>query len=310
MTWNAILIRRLMLLIVCLTATSGCTVCQNLRRTMCREPRAYSWKRDRAQSLKLYREWAGEAWARECAALGEMATPEYRAGFLDGFVDYVYAGGNGEPPPLPPREFWNADMRSPQGRRLADDWFAGYRHGAQTARVGGYRESVTVSTSLFQTGYAEPQVAPHYPSADDELPLPNFDLPPPASSEFRLEPAPEPASIDQASHASVTRPVARQNLIATIPEQVPSPEQAPSSVLAAEARRPATRVVRTAPLTTTPRTDAATSIATPEPDGPSPDSQTSTTTMRIMPGPRPSAEPATGAVSRSPKISIAHEFVR
>jgi hypothetical protein len=309
MTWNAILIRRLVLLIVCLTATSGCTVCQNLRRTMCREPHAYSWKRDRAQSLKLYREWAGEAWASECAALGEMATPEYRAGFMDGFVDYVYAGGNGEPPPLPPREFWNADMRSPQGRQMANDWFAGYRHGAQTARLGGYRETVTMSASLYQSAYVEPQFAPHQPSLGDELPLPSFDLPPPESSELRLEPAPLPASIDQASHASVTRPLARPNHIATIPEQILAPEQAPSSLPAA-ARQPATRVVRTVPWTTTPRTATTTSIATPEPAGPNPDAQPSTTTMRIVPGPRPSAEPATGAVTRTPRISVAHEFVR
>jgi hypothetical protein len=80
---------------------SGCTVCQNARRTMWYEPAAFSWKHDRRRSVEVYRQWAERAWQEESVNCQEMmGASDYVLGFHDGFVDYVYAGGNGEPPVL------------------------------------------------------------------------------------------------------------------------------------------------------------------------------------------------------------------
>jgi len=117
---------------------------------MIKEPAAYSWKHDRRRSVEAYRQWADLAWHEEANACPQLlGNPDYAIGFRDGFVDFVYAGGSGEPPPVPPREYWNVILRTPDGKQRANQWFDGYRHGAQVARDGGYRELGTVDSSLF-----------------------------------------------------------------------------------------------------------------------------------------------------------------
>jgi hypothetical protein len=141
-----------MLLVVLLAmGMPGCSVCRDFQRTMLKEPAEFSWKLDRRRSVKMYREWADEAWKTCCAGCGvspDGITQEYEAGFRDGFVEYVYAGGTGEPPPAPPRKFWNAGFRDEEGRAAAQFWFKGYRHGASVARDGGYRDRVILAAHL------------------------------------------------------------------------------------------------------------------------------------------------------------------
>ncbi len=157
----------------------GCSVCQQARRTLIIEPSEYSWRYDRRRSVKAYRQWADEAWAREnggCPAGTDL--DEYALGFRDGFVDYVYAGGTGEPPPVPPRKFWNVAWRTPPGFADAEQWFAGYRHGAQSARNGGYREGGIAHSSFAGSGGA--WVEGELPTpAPEELGAPAEVLPPP-----------------------------------------------------------------------------------------------------------------------------------
>jgi hypothetical protein len=127
---------------------SGCSVWQDAGRTMLREPAEYAWKLDRKRSLGVYRQWADEAWAMQSGSCAEVGSvDDYALGFRDGFVDYVYAGGEGEPPPVPPRKFWNIGWRKDQNDAAAYEWFAGYRHGAQAAREGGYRERGVVPSA-------------------------------------------------------------------------------------------------------------------------------------------------------------------
>ena len=141
--------------------SAGCTVCQNAKRTVCDEPRAYSWKHDRRRSIEAYRQLADEVWLETTGTCPELSgAADYGAGFRDGFVDFVYAGGTGEPPPVPPRHFWNVMLRSPEGKAHADQWFAGYRHGARVARDGGYREFGTVDSSLVAMYPAMPGLPP------------------------------------------------------------------------------------------------------------------------------------------------------
>lgn len=178
---------------------SGCTVCQSLQRTMRHEPATYPWKHDRKRSIEVYRRWAEQAWLEAAASCPDMLSDgDYSLGFHDGFVDFVYAGGTAEPPPVPPRQYWNAALRSPDGKQRADQWFAGYRHGAQVARDGGYRELGTIRTTLVPTAFDPyeteiepvPEIAP---DGDDgprmwethELPLPQ---PVPGESSFNAPP--------------------------------------------------------------------------------------------------------------------------
>jgi hypothetical protein len=303
MTWTATPQRCLVLALLCLVALPGCTVCQNLRRTMCREPGAYSWKRDRARSLALYQEWANEAWARECNALGGPATPEYRAGFTDGFVDYVYAGGNGEPPPIPPREFWNADMRSPQGRQLANEWFAGYRHGAQTAQVGGYRDSVTMSTSLLGTEFATTEFSPSYLPDEGDLPVPELELPAEMRDSAR-------STIDHAPHEpAINR--ASQTYLAAIVKNSSSTEEAARADSAPAAQRPDNSIAAASHSETRPHRTSA-----PLPTPPTVkmadanDAARDETTLRIVPDPSVSIDPPPGEPARSRRRPLAHEFIR
>jgi hypothetical protein len=100
---------------------------------------------DRKQAGAL----AERAWAEvQCAEPGHPYSGDYAAGFETGFTDYVYAGGSGEPPAVPPRRYWKSRYDSPEGHQAVEDWFAGFRHGAGVARQGGYRQWVTLPSSL------------------------------------------------------------------------------------------------------------------------------------------------------------------
>ncbi len=167
-----------------IAGSSGCTVWQNARRTILSEPLAFAWKFDRQRSLKAYRSWAEQAWHDESAACPEPASEHYAFGFKDGFVDFVYAGGDGQPPPVPPRNYWNLAWRSPQGHTAADEWFAGYRHGAKVARAGGYRNLGIVYSSMRGGGRpawsTPPMLAP--PTLSEELGPPGELLPSPSTT--------------------------------------------------------------------------------------------------------------------------------
>src|SRR5262245_13834578 len=40
---------------------------------------------------------------------------DYARGFKEGFADYLYGGGTGEPPPLPPRRYRHLHYQTPEG---------------------------------------------------------------------------------------------------------------------------------------------------------------------------------------------------
>jgi hypothetical protein len=101
---------------------------------------------------------------------------DYVAGFKDGFSDYLYAGGTGEPPPLPPRHYWRNRYETPEGHQAIDDWFAGFRHGAAVALLSGNRQWVTVPSSL------PPRDAPAWSAPQSTVAPPSEPLPPPRKS--------------------------------------------------------------------------------------------------------------------------------
>src|SRR5688500_7470219 len=145
-------------------------------------------------------------------------------GFRDGFVDFVYLGGTGEPPPVPPRQFWNVMLRSPEGKVRANLWFDGYRHGAAVARDGGYRELGRVHSSLIgfaggpqYSAYPSPidgtEAYRHAPSSDGE-PLPE----PPRAAPALTPPVENPdASVQERAGEPPSHPAPRDTPIVTEP---------------------------------------------------------------------------------------------
>jgi hypothetical protein len=102
------------------------------------------------QELRHFNALARQAWLHVCATeTDHRYSDDYAVGFIEGYVDYLDAGGNGEPPAAPPDRYQLARYHmTPEGVQAIDDWFAGFRHGAAEARASGQRELVVVPLSL------------------------------------------------------------------------------------------------------------------------------------------------------------------
>src|SRR4051812_31229064 len=131
--------------LACMCSGGCCRLLGLAYRTTVFEPRVYNTYCDASESRDLYAKWANEAWLEESQGCPDAALkPDYVDGFRDGFVEFVYAGGTGEPPPVPPRIYWNTWARDAVGKQRAADWFDGYRHGVRVAREGGFRARAVV----------------------------------------------------------------------------------------------------------------------------------------------------------------------
>ena len=98
------------------------------------------WTRDR--------QWADEAWQRVCLAEGSNRSTDYAAGFKDGFAEYLFWGGDGEPPLVAPLQYRRLRYQTAEGYAAVADWFAGYRHGVAVAKASGARQWVTGPSAL------------------------------------------------------------------------------------------------------------------------------------------------------------------
>jgi hypothetical protein len=213
MNWT--IVRYIAIVAWCISSM-GCTICQNARRTLWQEPSAYSWKHDRRRSADAYQQWANAELAEEASRCPDLfGDPAYIMGFRDGFVDFVWAGGTGEPPPVPPRQFWNVMLRSPDGKARANLWFDGYRHGAAAARDGGYRDLGIVQSSLV--GFANRAEPLTYLPDMDGMPAPDA-TPPWHEGEVLPEPPgaapvlPSPFGSNAAPEDSATEPAMESEL--------------------------------------------------------------------------------------------------
>jgi len=236
--------RRLSLLILLSVLASGCGLGGKFIRTMVVEPGQYRTRKDGVVARYRCRRLAVSAWQRFRQSSPVAAYSEhYASGFKKGFTEYVYAGGPGTPPPIPPRRYWNDRFQTPQGHREVNDWYAGYRSGVAIAMWEGCRNVMTVpsaySTAPVAHVAAQPQVekrpaaelpapeepgaevpAPEQPAAaqseDTVLKLGDIEEPPvgeaapaelPAASEKRTsEPAPAPVPVPAPRPAAPAAP--------------------------------------------------------------------------------------------------------
>lgn len=79
---------------------------------------------------------------------GVSFSVHYASGFRDGYVDYLQAGGDGQPPTLPPRQYWKPTYQTVEGRQAVAEWFAGFHEGVAAAEASGFRQLLKVPSSL------------------------------------------------------------------------------------------------------------------------------------------------------------------
>lgn len=107
---------------------------------------------------------ANAAWDQYLAAhTGHTYSVDFAEGFKCGFEDYIFAGGNGNPPPLPAHRYWCYHFETPDGYHQIQDWFAGFREGAAVAEKSGYRSLTIVPIALPQPPPAVPPAPPAPP---------------------------------------------------------------------------------------------------------------------------------------------------
>ena len=116
--------------------TSGCALTHETnrvfdlaKRTTQLEPGFYEYIRSDKVAQREARLLAQQAWAEVAANHGD-ATPDFKDGFLEGFADYLYRGGSGEPPVIPPRGYWHLRFLNHFGKATIGDWYEGFRQGA------------------------------------------------------------------------------------------------------------------------------------------------------------------------------------
>ena len=148
-------IKQLLFVLALCFLGSGCRLFQNAWQTTIAEPIQYSRNAYDKLAQKRFRGLAAcaldEATSVARAELDDYGcepfSDDYRLGFIDGFVDYLEAGGTGNPTPLPPRRYWKAKYQNPVGYQCTQDWFRGFQHGASAAQASNFRSFVTVPLS-------------------------------------------------------------------------------------------------------------------------------------------------------------------
>ena len=195
-SWEAI-VRRLLPLAL-LASLSGCHLFYPDRagpiadavRTVVREPLHFPLHKNDFIVRVRNHGLARRAWSETVATCSQPYTDDYAAGFMEGFADYLYAGGSGEPPAVPARCYWKAGYETPAGREMIQQWFAGFRHGATVCREKGYRELALIpsSVSAVPNGAmfdAQSGAPTSLPASDGSMPMIEmFEQLPPLSPEL------------------------------------------------------------------------------------------------------------------------------
>jgi hypothetical protein len=176
-----------------LSNVPGCSPFQLAKQTLHHELNQYPRFTDGKISCREYRRWAQDEWQQLAADSSDSFSPDYASGFLQGFVDQVYAGGTASPPPMPPRRYWRLPYRNERGQQAIRDWYAGFEHGARVAHDKGYRDRAVIPSSLLtgqstaewsqsDSGDQWPEEAAGVGPPHDELAEPPSINPPESSS--------------------------------------------------------------------------------------------------------------------------------
>jgi len=170
MHWKALL------LALSVAPLSGCLLARNTARNVLNEPAELHDNRKLCREL---RRDAEAAWARVRMREPQRAyTADFADGFLDGYVDYLDAGGTAQPPAVPPIRYRRSRYMSVEGHALIRDYYCGFRSGAEAAVASGRRDLITVPILLPEPPADPPVQARQIPAGDFTLRTPEI-LPPP-----------------------------------------------------------------------------------------------------------------------------------
>ena len=170
------------LLALC-TLCSGCALIDDASRNFCV---ALKTPIEQHREIARNKEWAEQAWGAECARPGaDHSSADYADGFKAGFAEYLYRGGDGQPPLVAPLRYRRVEYQTSEGYQAIQDWFAGYRRGAAVARDSGARRWITGPSSLAGNPHPasgpSPEPEPPTESLPQPKPLPKPDDDPAAS---------------------------------------------------------------------------------------------------------------------------------
>lgn len=119
-------------------------------------------------------------------------TEEFHDGFLDGFVDHLDRGGSAQPPAAPPIKYVrNKKYYTPEGHCLINDYYLGFKYGADVAAASGRRQFLTVPVLL-----ADPNCGPAAPAVPVAPTVPYVPKPKPKSD----DPLPPPRQVPEGSN--------------------------------------------------------------------------------------------------------------
>jgi hypothetical protein len=163
--------------------------------------------------------YAVAAYRQVCKLAPDGAlSAHYRDGFLEGYIDYLDAGGNGEPPAMGPFRYRLHEYQTIEGRIALRDWFAGFRHGSSVAKASGFREMILVPVAHFP---CEPPAVQFYLPPNGQLRDGRqqiYSVPPTPASPERL---PQPSAVPALPPPPVTKKEDRSKARLLPPEPLP-----------------------------------------------------------------------------------------
>lgn len=207
--------------LVCLAATSGCTVFQGIENNLIYNDSMNDLVMGWRNSV-----WARQAWhERKNQFVGENQFYDFGQGFRAGY-EAVASGGNGCPPGIAPRGYWNWKYQSPEGQAKVAAWFAGYPHGARAADEdgAGLYQQIQISGSM------ERQYAPEFITGAT---IPAEEIPPgQQQAPNALPPAPLPSdsSSNVAPSEMMSRGLAAYQSTSTIGQRSAAAQAIPANV--------------------------------------------------------------------------------
>ena len=147
--WNSLRGGILALLLV--ISIAGCHVYNQEYRTLLNETSKFSSRLDHKKTLKSNQISARDAFI-DIMAVSSRSTIsiDFEDGFIEGYADYMTYGGDGLPPIIPNRKYWNSNYRNLYGNQAINDWQNGFSSGANAAKASSIREFQTIPLSYSE----------------------------------------------------------------------------------------------------------------------------------------------------------------
>ena len=194
-----------------LSLLAGCQATEGIRNQL-----AYS---DACNDLIVgwrNRVWASQALHEHQGLTADQRFPDdFEEGFRDGYAA-AGQGGDGCPPPVPPRKYWSWKYQTPEGQGKVSAWYAGFPHGARAAEQDGATNWNQIQVSqLIEQQYAPPYVNTPQGQATSRLaPISQATAPGAA-------PVPPAPTGDGAALQRLPHPTTRQSAVQSLPAAMP-----------------------------------------------------------------------------------------